>query len=66
MKYRNYSKQPMTEKECLEAIKPQHTPPRVIQDFRPDEIIIGYWREVLDIRENDEVFPVEIFIENYV
>lgn len=31
----------------------------VIQDFRPDEIILAYWREVLDIGENDEVLPVE-------
>ena len=38
--------------------------PRIIQDFRPDEIILGYWREVLDIHETDDVLPVELLMED--
>jgi len=34
----------------------------IIQDFRPDEIILGYWKEVLDIREDDEVLDVELLM----
>lgn len=34
--------------------------PRIVQDFRPDEIIMGYWREVLDITESDDIYPVEV------
>lgn len=40
------------------------TPPRIVQDFRPDEIIIGYWRQALDIGQNDDVLPVEILMED--
>lgn len=39
------------------------TPPRVVQDFRPDEIILGYWAQVLDIGQNDEVYAVELLME---
>lgn len=40
------------------------TPPRIVQDFRPDEIIIGYWRQTLDIGQNDDVLPVELLKED--
>lgn len=39
------------------------TPPVVVQDFRPDEIIQGYWEQILDIGQNDEIYPVELFME---
>lgn len=35
-------------------------PPKiVISEFRPDQIIIGYWREVLAIEEDAEMLEVE-------
>lgn len=33
-----------------------------IQDFRPDEIILGYWKQVLDINETDDLLDVELLI----
>lgn len=32
--------------------------PKVIQQFRPDAIVIGYWREVLAIEEDAEMGEV--------
>lgn len=34
----------------------------VIQNFRPEPIIIGYWKEVIAIEEDAEIKPVE-FLE---
>jgi hypothetical protein len=36
----------------------------IIQSFRPDEIVLAYWREVLDISELDELLPVETLMED--
>jgi len=33
-----------------------------ISDFRPDAIIIAYWRELMVIEEEAEVWPVEVLI----
>jgi hypothetical protein len=37
--------------------------PRIIQDFRPDEIILAYWKMVTVIEEDAEIFPLEILKE---
>lgn len=33
-----------------------------ISDFRPDSIIMAYWKEILDVHEDDEILAVE-FVE---
>ena len=35
----------------------------IIQAFRPDEIIQGYWKEILNITETDELLPVETLMK---
>jgi hypothetical protein len=35
------------------------TPPRLIQDVRPSEIVWGFWKEVLCIEENADLLTVE-------
>lgn len=39
-------------------------PPIVVQDFRPDEIIIAYFVQILDIGQNDIVYDVEILMKS--
>lgn len=40
-------------------------PPQiVIQDFRPDPIHWAYWEELLDIRQDDIMLPVEFMMED--
>jgi hypothetical protein len=34
----------------------------VVQDFRPDEIIQAYWEQILDIGQDDDLFPVELLM----
>ena len=38
-------------------------PAVVLSDFRPDEIITGYWKQVLDIGQDDTIWPVEFIKE---